>query len=309
MSSLSLLAKARKDFHRRLVSEVAELRQGLPNFADKHSESSKRISTQLWSILCPRSRRRDRPLVRKNRARSTRTAHVDATPGQTVGQRFQTIVRDFLETTLNSLSALRPGPWEYRIGEPISSFAQYTHVAGYLGLYDKLEDEPGLRVLVPQDYIVKPDVVVARRRLTAAEINQRHGGQHVVEPCVGCRSTLRRDDEDGSPQFLLHASVSCKWTIRSDRAQNARTEALNLLRMRKGHSPHIVLVTMEPLPTRIACVALGTGDIDCVYHAALNELIQACQRSGNSDQIEMLETLVKGDRLRDIADLPLDLAA
>ncbi|MBN1975836.1 MAG: restriction endonuclease, partial [Anaerolineae bacterium] len=33
--------------------------------------------------------------------------------------------------------------------------------------------------------------------------------------------------------------MSCKWTIRSDRGQNPRTEVLNLIRNRKGHLPHI----------------------------------------------------------------------
>ena len=65
---------------------------------------------------------------------------------------------------------------------------------------------------------------------------------------------------------ILHASVSCKWTIRSDRSQNARTEGLNLVRNRKGPTPHIVVVVGEPLPARIASIAFGTGDIDCVYH-------------------------------------------
>ena len=35
--------------------------------------------------------------------------------------------------------------------------------------------------------------------------------------------------------------------MRSDRAQYSRTEALNLIRNRKGRLPHIVVVTGEPL--------------------------------------------------------------
>jgi hypothetical protein len=112
-----------------------------------------------------------------------------------------------------------------------------------------------------------------------------------------------------SDKLILHASISCKWTIRSDRAQNPRTEALNLVRNRKGHTPHVVLVTAEPLPTRIASIALGTGDLDCVYHFALTELEQAVTEVHNEDQLEMLETLIHGRRLRDISDLPFDLAA
>ena len=46
-------------------------------------------------------------------------------------------------------------------------------------------------------------------------------------------------------------------------------------RNRKGNLPHIVVVTGEPMPARIASLALGTGDIDCVYHFALYELVDA----------------------------------
>ena len=115
-----------------------------------------------------------------------------------------------------------------------------------------------------------------------------------------------RKANGGKP--LLHASVSAKYTMRSDRAQNSRTEALNLIRNRKGHLPHIVVVTAEPMPNRLASLALGTGDIDCVYHFALYELIRAVKEVGSEDAAETLETLVQGKRLKDISDLPLDLA-
>jgi len=55
-------------------------------------------------------------------------------------------------------------------------------------------------------------------------------------------------------------------------------------------------------------LALGTGDIDCVYHFALYELVEAVKEVGAEDSIEMLNILIKGKRLKDISDLPLDLA-
>jgi hypothetical protein len=67
-------------------------------------------------------------------------------------------------------------------------------------------------------------------------------------------------------------------------------------------------VTAEPLPTRIAALALGTGDLDCVYHFALDELYNAVVSINNEDQLDMLSTLIGGGRLRDISDLPMDLA-
>lgn len=120
-------------------------------------------------------------------------------------------------------------------------------------------------------------------------------------------STPLRKSNYKDPYPILHASISCKWTIRSDRAQNTRTEALNLIRNRKGPLPHVVAVTAEPLPTRIAALALGTGDLDCVYHFALPELKKTIEQIDNQDQLDMLNTMIDGRRLRDISDLPFDL--
>lgn len=64
-------------------------------------------------------------------------------------------------------------------------------------------------------------------------------------------------------------------------------------------------MTAEPLPSRLASIALGTGDLDCIYHFALPELIAACAAEEDVDELQML---VDGKRLRDISDLPLDLA-
>ena len=132
-----------------------------------------------------------------------------------------------------------------------------------------------------------------------------NAGGLLVDTAQARLTPLRRIN---SERPILHASVSCKWTLRSDRAQNARSEGLNLVRNRKGRLPHIVVVTGEPTPNRIASIALGTGDIDCVYHFALPELIETIQNLGFEDAEEMLHTMIDGKRLRDIADLPLDLA-
>ena len=149
--------------------------------------------------------------------------------------------------------------------------------------------------------MVVPDIVVYRSPLSASFLFKSGGagGAHM--------SPLIHDAVFGTGRPLLHASISCKVTMRSDRAQNTRTEALNLLRNRKGRAPSIVAVTAEPLPTRLASLALGTGDVDFVYHAALPELREAVVAAGNEDQADMLTTLVEGRRLRDISDLVLDL--
>ena len=66
--------------------------------------------------------------------------------------------------------------------------------------------------------------------------------ESVVDVLSANRTVLRKSN---GTDPILHASVSCKWTLRSDRSQNSRTEALNLIRNRKGHLPHIVVVTAD----------------------------------------------------------------
>lgn len=67
-------------------------------------------------------------------------------------------------------------------------------------------------------------------------------------------------------------------------------------------------MTAEPMPNRIVSLAPGTADIDCVYRFALPELAKAIEENKSEIAIEALETLILGRRLKDISDLPLDLA-
>ena len=225
---------------------------------------------------------------------------------QAIGTEFEAATSRFLESAFELLSHLRPGPWAFsasggRLG--IAAFDQYEHLTLLNELFESAS-ERSVAAALQVDYLVKPDITVSRRPLSDDEINS---DRSILAPSSvsGTRTPLRAKNRSIP---TLHASVSCKWTIRSDRAQNVRTEALNLIRNRKGRLPHVVAVTAEPMPTRLASLALGTGDLDCVYHVALDELIEALSDIDNQDQSEMLETLVEGRRLRDISDLPFDLA-
>lgn len=131
------------------------------------------------------------------------------------------------------------------------------------------------------------------------------GPETLVDLKVASRTGMR---EINDPRPAIHASISCKLTMRSDRSQNSRSESLNLIRNRKGKTPHIVVLTAEPTPSRLSSLALGTGDIDCVYHVALPELMEAVAAKGSDDSNESMRIMVEGRRLRDIADLPFDLA-
>ena len=92
--------------------------------------------------------------------------------------------------------------------------------------------------------------------------------------------------------LVLHASISAKWIMRSDWAQNSRTEALNLIRNREGNLLHNVVVTGEEMPARIVSLALGTGDTDCAYHFVLYELIETVKDVEPSDSRHIIEGIM-----------------
>ena len=269
----------RRAYHRQIANDV--LRQnasGVPNNANSGSASSVRIARAIVQNI-------GLPLGS------------DKLAGQTAGRRFEEATKIFLRDAFGLLSHLRPGEWEFSLGGDIRDYEQYLHLSDVRRMVEQHEE---LRIIFG-DYIVTPDIVVCRVPVSDSKINESEA--LLNDDNVASYTPLRRANSQAS---ILHASVSCKWTIRSDRSQNARTEGLNLVRNRKGKTPHIVVVIGEPLPGRIASLAYGTGDIDCIYHFALRELTAAAE--GNDSDAELLDTLVTGRRLRDISDLPFDLA-
>ena len=288
----ALIAKARFQFHKRLfeTNTLTLTSAGVASNADTSSRGSKAISRRIIDILVDEQ--------------AHTISSVDKISGQTLGKQFEFLTMEFLQETFPQLQNLRPGNWTIlQLGNnnklKTSDFAQYEHLA-YLNALTQQNSQ--LAAALGNDYLVAPDVVVYRDLYEDRVINAE---QLIVDDTV-CKMTDIRKANGGKP--ILHASVSAKYTMRSDRAQNSRTEALNLIRNRKGHLPHIVVVTAEPMPNRLASLALGTGDIDCVYHFALYELLRAVKEVGSEDAVEILETLVQGKRLKDISDLPLDLS-
>ena len=193
---------------------------------------------------------------------------------------------------------MRPGSFRVSKGTGIAKFEQYTHLAR---LEQLAKTDPDIATALGSDYVIKPDVLISRSAESDDSINSV---SQAVDLTTGRHSPIRAVNQQ---EDILHASISCKWTLRSDRAQNARSEAMNLIRNRKGRMPHIAVVVGEPMPARIASLALGTGDVDCVYHFALPELQKTLANLRKEDAEELVATMVQGKRLRDIADLPLDL--
>lgn len=293
-SSLPLMARARQAYHVQLSSVLTISEAGIPSNSDGAKQPSLRFAQGIADQLGTASRG---PKL----------------SGQTLGVRFEQATADFLTATFPRLASIRPGEWTVRrIGDKShpgfttkkqkiqgSIYEQYEHLND---LESIVKERRELQAALGNAYAIAPDVVITRKPVTDEVINR---DEYLVGGSFSNYAAIRDAVQTRS---LLHAVISCKWTLRSDRAQNARSEALNLIRNRKGRTPHIAVVTAEPLPGRLASLALGTGDIDCVYHFALPELLETLEADPDSDAREMLRTMIRGKRLKDISDLPLDLA-
>jgi len=275
-----IIEKLRDAYHKDLFEYVISVdKGGVPNNADRYSKISVDLAVGIIDEIG----------LKTSGSKSS---------GQTAGREFERITSDFLEKAFGHLNHLRYGKFDFFIGKSIDAFEQYEHLSL---LSETLKSNKELRATLG-DYLIKPDIVIGKRPIGDDEINSNL--EIIQNHSLAGFTPLRVSN---SNKLTLHASVSCKWTIRSDRSQNARTEGLNLIRNRKGHTPHIVIATAEPYPQRLASLALGTGDIDCVYHFALKELQLAAKKINNEAILDILDTLVKGKRLRDISDLPFDL--
>lgn len=277
------VSEIRGQFHRSLLESILWRNSGgTPSNADKDNKASVRIANAILDQMAS-------------------SAAQERLPGQTSGHEFERIVAGFVRETFPRLTTIRPGPWivEHIVGNRmiLSRFEQYAHLTA---LDQVARENPVVATALGADYLIKPDVIVYREALPDDLINS---GLLQVDDTSAKLTPLRQANR---LKPLLHASISCKWTLRSDRAQNARSEGLNLMKNRKGALPHVVVVTGEPLPSRIAALALGTGEIDTVYHFALPELISATAHM--LDTSELVNVMVEGKRLKDISDLPFDLA-
>jgi hypothetical protein len=167
--------------------------------------------------------------------------------------------------------------WLVGRGTVITGFDQYAHLSEVDAL---VRANPELRITVGMDYLIKPDVTV--------------GLGHV-------------ETASGLPP--LHAAISCKWTIRSDRVQNIRHECLQMIRHRRGRQPHLVTVTAEPLPSRLASIARGTGEVDAVYHIAYDAMAASVVANANPEQADAWREVTGQRRVLSYEFLMATLAA
>jgi hypothetical protein len=202
----------------------------------------------------------------------------------------------------------------------LSDFEQFTHLSALKSLskddgtkaiqksLDRIERFLSTRVSA-RDAAQLEILLGAHRSLVLDQTTQR---KQLVEQ-LGEESLLRLDvvvyRSDGAGRTPLLAGFSLKWSLRTDRAQDCRSQGAKMSALRRGQMPHFAAVTMEPRPTMLALLGRGSGDLDCAYHldlAALTDAVEAFyadskrRRQGSYDTFRRL---VEQRRVRDYDEM------
>ena len=202
----------------------------------------------------------------------------------------------------------------------IAEFNQFRHVGvvqelAKLPIHDYERAWSALKETIERDS-VKERAASRRKKVSKVEeLADQIGAQiqQVVraagtEPVLGLDIGLAEAVSNSLP--FLDIALSLKWTLRTDRAQDCRSQGQKLSALRRGETPHFAVVTMEPRPYMLNLLGGGSGDIDCVYHLALPELIATVEDydSARGDKRwrgsrDTFRRLVDQGRVRDYSDL------
>ncbi|MGH1564729.1 NgoMIV family type II restriction endonuclease [Mumia sp. DW29H23] len=151
-----------------------------------------------------------------------------------------------------------------------------------------------------------------------AAVAKESDARRILLEEVGEESLLNLDvtasrQRPGPKTPSLEIGLSLKWSLRTDRAQDCRSQGAKMASLRRGRMPHFAVVTMEPRPYMLNLLGGGSGEIDCVYHLDLPALRSAVEQTcrGRPRRRATLDTfnrLVAQRRLRDWDEL-VDYAA
>jgi hypothetical protein len=284
---MATIAALRREYHEMLCRDLLAYypNSNVPNIVDRATLSGADVGRHLSRVL------------------GFQLAKASA-PRQSIHCRFAELTEKFLRRSLSAMGHRMPGGWIVSAKGMLGTADLFGVSRDLTELQEALVRDPQLWDALDGCGAITPDIIVSRR--TGADEVISSAGESAARDEQVARFALLRERRQQRP--ILHASISCKWTMRSDKGQDIRIETLNLVRDCKGNALRILVVTFEPLPNCLASIAMGADGVDCAYHVALPELVQAVADVGNEAYIEQLQELVDGRRLRDISDLPLDLA-
>jgi NgoMIV restriction enzyme len=195
MTALSRFAQARKAFHAALLKTTLTINSaGIVSNADSSNTASKAIAKGIADRL------------------QAETIS-DRIPGQTSGNQFEGLCADFVKQTFLKLGHLRSGIWDVHqvTGRNRLEIARYEQYAHLVALDRAAKNDAELAAALGSDYTISPDIVVVRDTETDEAINTP---DLLVDNHIAKLASLRKTN-GGLP--LLHASISCKWTIRSQK--------------------------------------------------------------------------------------------
>ncbi|MEY9967528.1 hypothetical protein ABIA33_005599 [Streptacidiphilus sp. MAP12-16] len=272
-------------------------RNGLPNTSD----SSDKLSIEIGNALF---------------------AHLDVP----VDQPAVSVAKAWAEAMSHDLQERLTIPAPHllvRTERKLLQFEQYAHlnVARSLGNEDGLEVADALAVLeaalatdpYPVHDGLEQAVLAVRAAVAGAEERRKllidlmaDESPLNLDLAVQRPTTVAAEASTSVPPHLV-AGFSLKWSLRTDRLQDPRTQGSQMAAMRRGRMPHFAAVTMEPRPYYLGRLGMGTGDLDCVYHLALPELAKAVEDvyvgPKRAKQRDTFRRLVDQRRLRDYDDL------
>ena len=240
----------------------------------------------------------------------------DARGGEPTGDPFSREVAAALKSELQTRgSGLTVEP-----ERALNAFEQFRHVGALRDMrpepsreYEKAWRAVGRfvrgKLSNPRDLARFDQLAVA---VDAATSNETETRRLLLEE-VGQESLLKLDvtasqQRPGPRSPTLEIGLSLKWSLRTDRAQDCRSQGAKMAALRRGRMPHFAVVTMEPRPYMLNLLGGGSGEVDCVYHLDLPALTAAIEETcvGNPRRRATLETfnrLVAQRRLRDWDEL------
>lgn len=204
----------------------------------------------------------------------------------------------------------------------INKFQQFRHVGAisdvdvepsmaYARAWKRLTTEVRKRIVSPPANVRRIEEMIDNVEVAvASEVEKRRKALHEV----GQESVLKLDVTVSEPQpgWLpeLEIGLSLKWSLRTDRLQDPRSQGAKLAGLRRGRMPHYAPVTMEPRPSLLKMLCGGSGDLDCVYHlhlpaltAAIDEVYGSKSDKTSKRIVTDFSRLVEQRRLRDYDEL------
>ena len=287
----------------RFAASLCGFREGRPNTSDKSDKSSVKLGHAFFEAM---------------------GVDKSCEAQQNVGSLMQAAVIDDLREQV----AARSEHLDIHPDRRIDNFEQYSHLGVVRELAQDSTSGGRLAELVGEistlaasfrSSALEKELSVLVEDLSGEERKAREQ-RRLLLGALGEESVLGLDvaigrtspyTSDRSPLPHLAAGFSVKWTLRTDRAQDPRSQGAKLSALRRGRMPHFGVVVMEPRPYYLSLLGRGSGDVDCVYHLHLPALEAALESVCNgpaatSSQRQTWDTFLRlrdQGRLRDYDDL------